>query len=49
MILTDTGKDENVKIVELDISNRENVSKVTKQVEQHFGSPFIVINNAGIM
>jgi len=44
-----TGKDDNIKIMELDVTIRENVSKCTKEAIKYFGHPDIIINNAGIM
>lgn len=44
-----TGKDDNIKIMELDVSIRENVSKCTKEAIKYFGPADILINNAGIM
>jgi len=49
MIKAAVGKDDNIKIMELDISIRENVSKCTKAATKFFGPADIVINNAGIM
>ena len=49
MIKDATGTDDNVHIMKLDVTKRDQVSKVTAEAKRHFGFCHIVINNAGIM
>ena len=35
--------------MKLDVSSRKDVATICKQAADHFGTPDIVINNAGIM
>ena len=49
MIKIETGKDENILAVKLDVSNRNEVSEIMQQAKTKYGPIDILINNAGIV
>ena len=49
MIKDSVGKNDNIKIMELDICIRENITKCAKEAVKFFGPVDILVNNAGIM
>jgi len=44
----DLGLSDNLKIYKLDVTDRENISKVVEDIVQTFGSIDVLVNNAGI-
>ena len=44
-----TGRTDNLLLIKLDVSNREEVTMSTTKAMQHFGPVDILINNAGVV
>ena len=49
LIKSQTGKDENILTIKLDVANREAIKESAEQARTKFGNVDILINNAGIV
>jgi|DEB0MinimDraft_12_1074336.scaffolds.fasta_scaffold82570_1 all-trans-retinol dehydrogenase (NAD+) len=49
MVKDQTGRDDNILTIKLDVSNREAISSSAKEAIAKFGPVDILINNAGIV
>ena len=44
-----TGKDSNLQLIQLDVTQRDQIRESAVQAKQKFGKVDIIINNAGIV
>lgn len=49
MVKQQTGKDENILTIKLDVSNRQEIANAAQTCRDKFGHVNILINNAGIV